>query len=95
MKNKSQFQSRRGAEPLGPQQQGPLKNLAPTTPRELEAVFSEALVLHQAGRLAEAEKIYLQILEEQPIILTVCTCSVSFIISAAITLRRFAKSTLR
>jgi protein O-GlcNAc transferase len=33
---------------------------------ELASAFSQALALHQAGRLAEAEKIYGQILKGQP-----------------------------
>jgi protein O-GlcNAc transferase len=33
---------------------------------ELASAFSQALALHQAGRLAEAEKIYGQILKVQP-----------------------------
>jgi tetratricopeptide (TPR) repeat protein len=66
MNNKSQFHSGRAAEPLGQRQQRPLENAAPTRPQESVSAFSQALALHQAGRLAEAEKAYLQVLEAQP-----------------------------
>ena len=57
MKNKSQF---------GRQQQKPLQNVLPTKSPALASTLSQALALHQAGRLAEAEKNYLQILKAQP-----------------------------
>ena len=65
MKNKSQFRSGRGAKRFG-QQQRPLQNVSPTRSPELASAFSQALALHQAGRLAEAETIYRQILKVQP-----------------------------
>src|SRR5262245_6532990 len=65
MKNKSQFRSGRGAKRFGPQQQKPLPNVLPRSPA-LASTFSQALALHQAGRLAEAEQNYLQILKAQP-----------------------------
>ena len=47
-------------------QQGPLQNVSPTPSTELASAFNQALALHQAGRLAEAEKNYLQVLKAQP-----------------------------
>src|SRR5262245_31896589 len=64
MKNKSQFRSGRGAK--RPQQQKPLPNVLPTKSPALASTLSQALALHQAGRLAEAEKNYLQILKARP-----------------------------
>src|SRR5262249_5100247 len=66
MKNKSQFRSGRGAKRFGPQQQKSLQNVLPTKSPALASRFSQALALHQAGRLAEAEQSYLQILKAQP-----------------------------
>ena len=66
MKNKSQFRSGHRAKRFGRQQQRPLQNLSPTRSLELASAFSRALALHQAGRLAEAEKIYSQLLKVQP-----------------------------
>jgi tetratricopeptide (TPR) repeat protein len=67
MKKKSQFHSERGAKRFGPQQQRLLqKNVSLTISPELASAFSQALTLHQVGRLAEAEKNYLQILTAQP-----------------------------
>jgi hypothetical protein len=66
MKNKSQFRSGRGAKRFGPQQQKPLPNVLPTRSPALASTLSQALALHQAGRLAEAEQNYLQILKAQP-----------------------------
>src|SRR5262249_9231445 len=66
MKNKSQFRSGRGPKRFGPQQQKPLPNVLPTRSPALASTLSQALALHQAGRLAEAEQNYLQILKAQP-----------------------------
>ena len=66
MKNNSPSRFGRRAKQFGTQQQGPLQNISPTTSPELASAFSRALALHQAGRLAEAEKNYLQILKAQP-----------------------------
>jgi hypothetical protein len=66
MKNKSQFHSGRGPKRFGTQQQKPLPNVLPTKSPALASTFSQALSLHQAGRLAEAEQNYLQILKAQP-----------------------------
>src|SRR5262245_15177543 len=66
MKNKSQFRSGRGAKRFGPQQQKPLPNVLPTRSPALASTFSQAVALHQAGRLAEAQQNYLQILKVQP-----------------------------
>src|SRR6516164_757312 len=65
MKKKSQFRSGRGPKRFGPQQQKPLLNVLPTRSPALASTFSQALALHQAGRLAEAEQNYLQILKAQ------------------------------
>ena len=66
MKKKSQFRSGRGAKRFGPQQQRLLHNVSPTRSPELASAFSQALALHQAGRLADAEKMYRIILKAQP-----------------------------
>jgi protein O-GlcNAc transferase len=66
MKKKSQFRSGRGPKRFGPQPQRPLQNILPTRSPALASTLSQALALHQAGRLAEAEKNYLQILKAQP-----------------------------
>src|SRR6266508_3233476 len=66
MKKKSQFRSRRGAKRFGRQPQKPLQNVLPTRSPTLGSTFSQTLALHQAGRLAEAEQNYLQILKAQP-----------------------------
>src|SRR5664279_3150979 len=66
MKKKSQFRSGRGAKRFGPQQQRLLHNVSPTMSPELASAFSQALALHQAGRLADAEKMYRIILKAQP-----------------------------
>src|SRR5215472_1025042 len=64
MKKKSQFRSGRGATRFGHLQ--PLQSFSLTRSLELASAFSQAKALHQAGRLAEAEKIYGQILKVQP-----------------------------
>src|SRR5262245_9188168 len=64
MKKKSQFRSGRGATRFGHPQ--PLQSFSRTRSLELASTFSQALALHQAGRLAEAEKSYGQILNVQP-----------------------------
>jgi Flp pilus assembly protein TadD len=64
MKKKSQFRSGRGATRFGHLQR--LQNVSPTRSLELALAFSRAEALHQVGRLAEAEKIYGQILKVQP-----------------------------
>ena len=84
MKNKSQFRSGRK----------PLQNVSPTRSPELSSAFGQALALHQAGRLAEAETNYIHVLKRNPIILIVCTCSVSFIINGVMMQRQSTKSTL-
>jgi tetratricopeptide (TPR) repeat protein len=66
MKNKSQFHSGRGAKGFGRQPQKPLQNVLPTRSPALGSTFSQTLALHQAGRQAEAEQNYLQILKVQP-----------------------------
>src|ERR1035437_274547 len=66
MKKKSQFRSGRGAKRFGPQQQRLLHNVSPTRSPELASAFSQALALHQADRLADAEKMYRIILKTQP-----------------------------
>ena len=66
MKNKSQFRSGRGAKRFGHQQQRPLQNVSPTSSPELASKFSQAVALHQGGRLAEAETNYRHILKVYP-----------------------------
>src|SRR5262245_49646494 len=64
MKKKSQFRSGPGATRFGHLQR--LQNVSLTRSLELASAFRQAKTLHQAGRLAEAEKIYGQILKVQP-----------------------------
>jgi tetratricopeptide (TPR) repeat protein len=64
MKKKSQFRSGRGATRFGHLQ--PLQSFSLTRSLELATAFGRAEALHRAGRLAEAEKIYGQILKVQP-----------------------------
>jgi TPR repeat/Tetratricopeptide repeat len=64
MKKKSQFRSGRGATRFGHSQ--PLQNFSLARLLELASAFRQAQALHQAGRLAEAEKIYGQILKVEP-----------------------------
>jgi len=64
MKKKSQFRSGPGATRFGHLQR--LQNVSLTRSLELASAFRQAKALHQAGRLAEAEKIYGQILKVQP-----------------------------
>jgi hypothetical protein len=92
MKNKSQFHSGHGAKRFG--RQKPLQNVLPTRSPALASTLSQALALHQAGRLAEAEQNYLQILKAQPVSLIVCTCLVSFFFNGATMRRQSVKSTL-
>src|SRR6516165_992640 len=60
MKKKSQFHAGRGPHRFGPQQPTPIGVL------DLTSGFSQALALQRGGRLGEAEKKCLQILEGQP-----------------------------
>src|SRR5262245_53649674 len=64
MKKKSQFRSGRGATRFGHPQR--LQTFSLTRSLELASAFSQAKALHQAGQLAEAEKIYGQILKVEP-----------------------------
>jgi protein O-GlcNAc transferase len=66
MKQKSH--SGRGAKRRQHQQQSLLRSRAvpPAVSHELTLAFQQALAFHQAGRLAEAEQIYRQILKAQP-----------------------------
>jgi protein O-GlcNAc transferase len=66
MKKRSQFHSGRGAERLEHQQQPLLRNVSPAGSPEPALAFNQALAFHQAGRLAEAEQIYRQIIKAQP-----------------------------
>jgi hypothetical protein len=74
---------------------GPQRKVLRTKSPALESTLSQALALHQVGRLAEAEKSYLQIVKRNPMILIVCTCLASFLFNEAIMRRRSVKSTLR
>jgi predicted O-linked N-acetylglucosamine transferase (SPINDLY family) len=60
MKNRSRLDPRRGPPVRAPQQPAPA--IAPA----LTALFGQAVALHQAGRLAEAEPLYHQVLQAQP-----------------------------
>ncbi len=63
MKNRSQFNSRDRGPP--PAQRPASPPPVPMSP-ELTARFGQALALHQAGRLTEAEPLYRQVLQAQP-----------------------------
>ena len=66
MKKRSQFHSGHGAKRREHQQQLGLRNVSPAGSPELALAFKQAFAFHQAGRLAEAEQIYRQILKAQP-----------------------------
>jgi predicted O-linked N-acetylglucosamine transferase (SPINDLY family) len=66
MAKKSRVHSRQGGNPAGPQDQAILRNVSAANPANLALAFQQAAALHQAGRLAEAEHIYDQILKFQP-----------------------------
>src|SRR3974390_2828944 len=63
MKNRSQFKSGHRGPPPGRQQAAPA---APAMSAKLTALFGQALALHQAGRIMEAEPPYRQVLQAQP-----------------------------
>src|SRR5882757_9432426 len=58
MTEKSPFRSQDGARGTGYQPQNSPGDASPTRWSELGAAFDRALVLHQAGRLSEAEQMY-------------------------------------
>ena len=62
MKNRSRFDPRRGGPPPARERQP----AAAAIPPALLAQFGQAVALHQAGRLTEAEPIYRQVLQAQP-----------------------------
>ena len=64
----------------------------PTDFSQVTLLFAEALKLHQAGRLADAENIYNQILAMQPDHLTACMLRGVIFISAGIIQRQFVNS---
>jgi predicted O-linked N-acetylglucosamine transferase (SPINDLY family) len=66
MKHKSQSRTGRGASQLRHRQQSVSRTGAPSGARELAAVFGQALALHQAGQLPQAEALYRRILERDP-----------------------------
>src|SRR5713101_1853094 len=66
MKNKSQFRSGRGAKRFGYRKNTSLQNVSPIRSPELVSAFGQALALHQAGQLAEAEKIYRRVVQARP-----------------------------
>ena len=61
MKNRSRFDPRRGAPPPARERQ-PAASISPA----LLAQFGQAVALHQAGRLIEAEPIYREVLRAHP-----------------------------
>jgi len=63
MQNRSQFESPNPGSPPG--QQAPAAAAAARA-GELTALFGQALALHQAGRLAEAEPLYRRVLQADP-----------------------------
>ena len=63
MKNRSQFKAPHRGPPPARKQAAPA---APAMSPELTALFGEALALHQAGRIVEAEPLYRRVLQAQP-----------------------------
>ena len=66
MSNRSQFDSRRGGPPPARDPRKVARAAAAATSPELVALFGQAVALHQAGRLMEAEPLYRKVLEAQP-----------------------------
>ncbi|HEV3396288.1 MAG TPA: tetratricopeptide repeat protein [Xanthobacteraceae bacterium] len=64
MKRKSHFHSTRGSNPVG--HQALLRHNPPASSPETASAFQQAVMLHQAARLAEAEQIYRHILAAHP-----------------------------
>ena len=62
MRNRSRLDPRRGEAAPARERQRPSPAAAP----ELAALFGQALALHQAGRLTEAEPLYRKVLQAQP-----------------------------
>jgi tetratricopeptide (TPR) repeat protein len=62
---KGQFGSSGGATPFG-RRQRKAETAAPMGANDLESVFGQGRALHGIGHLAEAEKIYRQVLKAQP-----------------------------
>jgi len=60
---------------------------------QVTLLFADALRLHQAGRLIDAEEAYNRILAMQPDQLIACICAGSIAISAAIMQKQFVKLT--
>ncbi len=65
-KNKSRFDLGGGGMPFIPKQQQYSPSLAPMEPFDAGSLLTQAMELHQADRLDEAEKIYRKILQVQP-----------------------------
>src|SRR3974390_1032829 len=66
MTKKSQFRFSQGERRSQDMQQKPFQNIAPTKSFELTSVLNQAIALHRANRLAEAELVYQQILRADP-----------------------------
>jgi predicted O-linked N-acetylglucosamine transferase (SPINDLY family) len=66
MSNRSQFDSRRGGPPPARDLRQASSAAAGATSPELMTLFGQAVALHQAGRLMEAEPLYHKVLQAHP-----------------------------
>jgi Flp pilus assembly protein TadD len=66
MKKGSHVHPRHGPKPVEREEFGVARIASPANPAQLTVAFRQAAALHQAGRLADAEQIYNQILKAQP-----------------------------
>src|SRR3981189_671942 len=64
MKQRSRIDLRRGGRPFA--NEPPSRQIAATISQSHAVLFAQALALHQAGRLAEAEPLYRQVLAGAP-----------------------------
>jgi protein O-GlcNAc transferase len=66
MKNRSRSDGQRSGTTFAHQQLSGIGHLAPRVSEEVTTSFNQALGLHQAGRLMEAEALYRKVLQAQP-----------------------------
>jgi predicted O-linked N-acetylglucosamine transferase (SPINDLY family) len=66
MRKKSQFRSSRRERRSQYKEQKPFQNIVPTKSVELTSLLNQAIALHRANRLVEAELVYQQILKADP-----------------------------
>src|SRR5215475_10863533 len=66
MKNRSRSEGQRSGATFPHKQPAGIGHLAPRLSEEVTTSFNQALGLHQAGRLMEAEALYRKVLQAQP-----------------------------